>query len=261
MTVEPSHWDFALTVVLIAALWFLYKITFLLIQHAMKTAGKELHAPNTLKTILGIFYGIIGIVGIVKIFDLSVTPLMASLGIGGIIVGLALQEPLGNLFAGIFILTTGVVREGEAVGIGDDVSGVVEVVRINHTVIKTYDGRRVIIPNRRVWQSNIVHYWPGEARRLEFTVGIPYGVDQERAVKALWKAIETSEHVVQDLGNNVIFKGFGPSSVDYNVYVWFRRESWGKIQNEIARRIVECLKEEGIEIPYPQLDVHVKREA
>jgi len=137
----------------------------------------------------------------------------------------------------------------------------VEVVRINHTVIKTYDGRRVIIPNRRVWQSNIVHYWPGEARRLEFTVGIPYGVDQERAVKALWKAIETSEHVVQDLGNNVIFKGFGPSSVDYNVYVWFRRESWGKIQNEIARRIVECLKEEGIEIPYPQLDVHVKREA
>ncbi len=257
MTVNPVLWKIALTIVFAVILWVFYRISYFFLSRGFKIAGREIKAPNTTKTILIVFFGLIGVIGVLKIFDLSVTPLLASLGIGGIVVGLALQEPLSNLFSGILILTTGAVKEGEAIGLGED-SGVVEAVRINHTLVRTWDGRLVLIPNRTVWSSRIIHFWPGEARRLEFTVGIPYDVNLEAAERALWKAIKTSTTVEQELGNNVIFKGFGPSSIDYNVYVWFKRENWGKVQNEIARRIVECLKEEGISIPFPQLDLHIK---
>lgn len=257
MTVNPVLWKIAVTIVFAVVLWGLYRVSYFFLARGLRIAGKEFKAPNTTRTILLVFYGLIGIFGVLEIFGLSVTPLLASLGIGGIVVGLALQEPLANLFSGILILTTGAVKEGETIGVGDD-SGTVEAVRMNHTLIRTWDGKLVLVPNRIVWNSRIVHFWPGEARRLEFTVGIPYDADLEAAERALWKAIRTSETVVQELGNNVIFKGFGPSSIDYNIYIWFRREDWGKVQNEIARRVVECLEEEGISIPFPQLDLHIK---
>ncbi|RKX44179.1 MAG: mechanosensitive ion channel family protein, partial [Thermotogae bacterium] len=166
MTVNPVLWKIALTIVFAVILWVFYRISYFFLSRGFKIAGREIKAPNTTKTILIVFFGLIGVIGVLKIFDLSVTPLLASLGIGGIVVGLALQEPLSNLFSGILILTTGAVKEGEAIGLGED-SGVVEAVRINHTLVRTWDGRLVLIPNRTVWSSRIIHFWPGEARRLE----------------------------------------------------------------------------------------------
>ncbi|RKX51636.1 MAG: mechanosensitive ion channel family protein, partial [Thermotoga sp.] len=143
-----------LTVLTLAISYVLFKQVYKWLLKLILKFNKEFRMQNTLKLILGIVISIFVLFIVLDIWDVSLLPLITGLGIGGIVAGFALQEPLSNLVAGIFLLSSGTVKEGEVLDIGGT-AGTVEAVYLNHTLIKTFDGKRVYIPNKIVWNERI----------------------------------------------------------------------------------------------------------
>ena len=218
---------------------------------------RPLKMPNTMRMILGVIIFLLFTLVVLDMWGKSFTALVASLGIGGIVIGLALQEPLSNLAAGFLLLMSGAVKEGEAVEISG-ISGVVRSVNVNHTVIDTYDGKRVHIPNRTVWGEVVTKSWPREVRRMELVVGVAYDSDLEKVIRILQRCLEEEPLVEKEPSPQVLFDGFGSSSIDFKIRYWTRRENLFSSKLSLALRIKRSFDEEGVEIPFSQIDVHMK---
>ncbi|MFO7881431.1 MAG: mechanosensitive ion channel family protein [Kosmotogaceae bacterium] len=233
------------------------KIVFKIVDKSYKQKGKELSSPNTLKLVLNIVFIALAIMIILSVLFNNLLPTLTGLGIGGIVLGFALQKPLENAISGIFLLIGRNLKEGDVVKIGDTI-GVVEIVNINHTYVNTFDGKRILIPNTMIWSNPITHYWPTNIRRMEISVGIPYGIEVSTALSILQSVIEEEPLIVKENANNIVaFNGFGSSSIDFTLYFWFNRSNYWEVQNAVSSRIYDQLKKNGISIPFPQLDLHV----
>ncbi len=246
-----------LSIVVVIAAYLLYKITLATLDKALSKLKQPRKMPGTLKTIIGSVIALIALMVVLGFWNISITGLAASLGIGSIVVGLALQEPLSNFVSGIFLLLSGAVKDGETVDISGTV-GTVESITVNHTVVRTFDGKRVMIPNKSVWSEVITNLWPSNIRRIEMSVGVSYDSDLEKVVKVLKECLDEEETIEKDPAPFVTFEGFGASSIDFKLRFWVRRENYFDSQMNLAMRIKRRFDEEGIEIPFNQLDVHLK---
>ncbi len=240
-----------------------------IINKTARIAGKNLRAPNTTRTILKSLFIFVAILIIIAEFNINIWPLLTSLGIAGIILGLALQTPLSNFFSGLMVIITDAVNEGDAIDI-NGMSGTVREVRFNHTIIDTWDGKRIHIPNAAVWSSNVTKYWPGLSRRIDMPIGVPYSLSPEEMEiipKLLKKAINEEPLVYKGplvendpssiVSNYVTFDGFGSSSVNFSVHFWVLRKDYFDAQIAVGIDIFREFTKNGISIPYNQLDVHL----
>ncbi len=252
--------------ILIAANYLANFMVRVMIRAAQRT-GHPLKAPNTTKLIIKSVFFFIGIMIIVGEFDINFWPLLTSLGVAGIIIGLALQAPLGNFFSGMMVIITDAVNEGDAIESGP-VSGIVHAVKFNHTVIDAWDGKRIYIPNSSIWSSSVVKSWPKFARRIDMPVGVPYELEPEKLkiIPELLKKILDEEPLVykdrlskedSTVSNYITFDGFGNSSVNFSVHFWTLRQNYFNAQIAVGLDIFEKFKQNNISIPYNQLDVHL----
>lgn len=184
--------------------------------------------------------------------------LPAGLGISGVILGLAFQEPLTNFLSGILVLITRKVFEGEVVDI-DGISGIVDMVEMNHTRLKTFDGKLVLIPNRKVWSGTVTKYWPGPYRRVNFDVSVDYSSDLSKVIDLLKRTIEEEPLVIKDesVSNFIVFKEYGSSGIIYTIYFGVNRESYFDAINSLSIRIKKLFDENGIKIPFMVIDLRV----
>ena len=246
-----------LSIVVVVAAYFLYKIILAALEKTFSKLKQPRQMPGTLKTIIGSVIALIALMVVLGFWNISITGLAASLGIGGIVVGLALQEPLSNFISGVFLLLSGAVKDGDTVDISGT-SGTVESITVNHTVVRTFDGKKVMIPNKTVWGEAITHFWPSSIRRLEMSIGVAYDSDLQKVIKVLEECLQEEETIEKDPAPFITFEGFGSSSIDFKVRFWVRRENYFDSQVNLALRIKKRFDEEGIEIPFNQLDVHLK---
>ena len=246
-----------LSVVVVVAAYFLYKITLAALDKALSKLKQPRKMPGTLKTIIGSVIALIALMVVLGFWNISITGLAASLGIGSIVVGLALQEPLSNFVSGVFLLLSGAVKDGETIDVSGTV-GTVESITVNHTVVRTFDGKRVMIPNKSVWSEVITNLWPSNVRRLEMSIGVAYDSDLKKVVRVLKECLDEEETIEKDPAPFVTFEGFGASSINFKLRFWVRRENYFDSQMNLAMRIKKRFDEEGIEIPFNQLDVHLK---
>jgi len=176
----------------------------------------------------------------------------------GFVIGLAFQEPLSNLMSGILVLLTGKLKEGDVIEI-DGTSGTVEIVNYNHTVLRTFDGKSVIIPNKQVWNTKVTNYWPGPVRRLSMKISVSYDSDLSKVLEILQKCIDEEPLIEkQGVSNSVVFSGFGDSSINFEVLFWVKRENYFDALNAFSRRIKREFDQQAITIPFPQIDVHMR---
>ncbi len=246
-----------LSIAVVVVAYFLYKVILATLEKTLSKLKQPKKMSGTLKTIIGSVIALIALMIVLGFWNVSITGLVASLGIGSIVVGLALQEPLSNFVSGIFLLLSGAVKDGETVDISGTV-GTVESITVNHTVVRTFDGKRVMIPNKSVWSEVITNLWPSSVRRIEMSIGVAYDSDLEKVVRVLKECLEKEETVEKDPTPFVTFEGFGASSIDFKLRFWVRRENYFDSQMNLALRIKRRFDEEGIEIPFNQLDVHMK---
>ncbi len=175
----------------------------------------------------------------------------------GLILGFGLQDTMNNLAAGVWIAVTRPFNKGDYVEVAG-YSGSVTEVGILSTVLTRPDNEVVLIPNRSVWGQPIVNYTRNPIRRVNLQVGVSYGTDLGRAVRTALEVVKSVPGVLENPAPQVVVAELGDSSVNLAVRAWARKEDYWAVREKIIRGIYERFMEEGIEIPYPQLDVHIR---
>lgn len=196
----------------------------------------------------------LGILVALAIIAPSVKPadILTLLGVGGVAIGFAFQDILQNFLAGILILLREPFKIGDQI-IFNDHEGTVEQIETRATMIKTYDGRRVVIPNGEIYTNAVVVNTAFENRRSQYDVGIGYGDDLREAARVMLEAMKGVEGVLQDPAPDVLTEDLAGSSVNLRARWWTapERADVVKISHEVISHIKEALDEAGIDMPYP----------
>ena len=184
----------------------------------------------------------------------SVKPatIISSLGIGSVAIGFAFKDILQNLLAGILLLVNRPYRRGDQIVI-KDFEGTVEHIESRATLIKTYDGRRVIIPNSDVYTSPVVVNTAFPTRRDQFDIGIGYGDKPDRAMKAFAQAIAKVEGVEAEPAPEVLPWGLDASSVTLRARWWStsKRTDIVHLRARVILAIWQAAADNGIDLPFP----------
>jgi len=257
----------ARVLVLLAALIFLDRFIYRLLVHFK---GRFAYIDITRGIVRGVLRLLVIIVGLLLLLDalhISLTPIVASLGIGSLAVALALQGPLSNLFAGLFVLADRTVRVGDYVKLDTGEEGYVTHIGWRHTRVRTVTNIAVIVPNSRLNTSVIQNLnLPQEEVAIYFPVGVSYASDLRR-VEAV--TIEVARQVQQEVPGAV--RGFEPfvryhtfdnSSVNFNVAL--RVTEFGAtylIKHEFIKALHERYRQEGIVIPFPIRTLDIPEQA
>lgn len=189
----------------------------------------------------------------------NTTSALAILGAAGLAVGLALKDSLSSFAAGVMLIIFRPFKLGDFIEAGG-VSGVVEEIRIFHTMLKTGDNREVTMPNAQIYGGTIVNYSARATRRIDLVIGIGYGDDIKKARDIITDILAANETVLKDPAPNVMLLELGASSVDFAVRPWVKSADYWTTRANIMEAIKTAFDKEGVSIPYPQQDIHLFKE-
>ena len=201
----------------------------------------------------------IGLLVAIDSVGISVSPILAGLGIGGLAVALAVQPTLSNFFAGTYVVTEGELKPGDFIELDGGPSGFVENVGWRSTKIRSRFNNLVIIPNSRMSESIVTNYYsPTPAMNVIVTCGVSYESDLQRveslALEEANQIVEESDVAVKDeeIKPVVRFTNFGDSNIDFIVFMQaIDRPGSFQLKSELIMKIHERFNKEGIEINYP----------
>ena len=213
-------------------------------------------ALTTTVRYLIVFSGIILALGQIGITWGKVQWLAAAVSLG---IGFGLQEIFANFVAGIILLFERPIRLGDIVTVGD-ISGSVTQIRIRATTIRQFNNRELLVPNKEFITSQLVNWTLNDSiLRLEIPVGIAYGSDTEKAKDILDQVLKDHPLTMDDPGPVVFFMGFGNSTLDFEARAFVSSaEHLLTTKSELHYKIDNAFREAGIEIAFPQQDIHVR---
>ena len=190
-------------------------------------------------------------------FGVDTASVVAVLGSAGVAIGLALQGSLSNFAGGILILLIKPFVNGDyIVACGEE--GTVTNIDMCYTKLTTLDERIVVLPNGTLANATIVNNTTTPNRRVDIVVSIAYDADIKLAKELILNIIENDENVLKDYERTVFVSALAASSVDLNVRFYTKNETYLSCKGVVLEKVKETLDENHIEIPYQQLDVHMK---
>ncbi|MCQ1534883.1 mechanosensitive ion channel family protein [Methanosarcina sp. KYL-1] len=204
-----------------------------------------------------LYYGTLGVVfiSILPLIGLDPSGLLLAGGVAGIVIGFASQNIVGNLVSGFFLMIERPIKIGDQVEV-NGISGYVSDIRIISTLVRTYDGLLVRIPNEQVFTTNITNLVGHPVRRFEYTVGIRYSDDADAAIWIIKDLIDKEPFALQSPSPSVFVNELGDSSVNIVVRVWAPVSEWFGLKTRLLWNIKKTLEENGIEVPFPQRVLH-----
>lgn len=210
---------------------------------------------------------LIGLLITLDSLKISITPLLTTLGIGGLAVALAFKDTLTNFFAGLYIMADRPIRVGDYIKLEGGPEGYVESIGWRSTRIRTLPNNIVVIPNSKVSESIITNYFLPERRMsLLLNINVSYRSDPRKVeavlVEEATRAASEVEGLLGDPAPTVrLIPGFGDSALNFTLTCHVREfVDQYYVQHELRHRIFERFKKEGIEIPFPQRTVHLRKE-
>lgn len=207
-------------------------------------------------------FGITAAFGLVYALNqvgVAIGPLLGLLGLLGLALALAFQEVLSNFIAGIMLSLQRPFRVGDEI-LTADYEGRVEDVSLRTTTLRTFDGVEVHVPNSTVWEEPIENFTALGARRTTLAVGVGYDTDLDTTQQLLVETAQAVDGVESDPPVQAFVHEFGDSSINYAVRFWHQpdRASEWSIRDETARQIKKALDNADVEIPFPQMVLHVE---
>jgi len=250
--------------VLLAVLVFLIGVQLIklirsIIRKSMKRANVEVGAVQFVDSFLKAAMYIILVLTIASSFGLDAASIVAVLGSAGVAIGLAVQGSLSNLAGGVLLLILKPFKVGDY--IKEDSSGkegTVTEIQIFYTKLLTFDNQTVILPNGSLANNSLINVSAEPHRRMDIKIGISYKADLKKAKDVLLQVLETDEKTSKDKDRLVFVDELAESAVILGVRCWFAQEDFWSGKWRITENCKLALDEAGIEIPYNQLDVHVK---
>ena len=196
------------------------------------------------------------IVAMLPKVGISPASLVAVLGAGGAAIALALKDSLSNVAGGIIILITKPFSRGDTIEIGE-ITGVVDNIDLLTTQLHTFDNKLITVPNGTVTNSVLINYSGADKRRVDCTFGISYETDISEAKGILARVAASHPEILNDPEPNIGVSSHGANAVQLDLKVWCSTESYYDVKYYLEEKVKLAFDEAGINIPYPQMDVHI----
>ena len=180
---------------------------------------------------------------------------MAALGVG---IGFGLQEIIANFISGLILLIERPIRVGDIITVGDT-GGTVEKINIRATTVINWDRQAILIPNKDFITQKLTNWTHNDQyMRRKLRVGVAYGSDVEQVLRILEEVVKEHPKVLRDPPHRIWFDGFGDSSLDFDIWFFARIDEGKPVMTELNTKIYQRFEAEGISIPFPQRDLHIK---
>lgn len=246
---------------------FLYSVTVFLARLAVSFftlySQNILPSASLLSNLVRIVVFVFGILIILQTIGIQITPILATLGIGGLAVALAFQDTLSNIFSGLYLIISKQVRPGDYVKIETGQEGYVTDITWRNTTIKEITSNIIIVPNTKLGSAIFTNYHlPGKELNLQIHVGVSYDSDLEKVEKV---TVEVAKEVMSKIADLAEFEPvirynkFGEFSIEFIVFLRvneFLDQALAK--HELIKRLHRRYRQEGIEIPFPSRTVYMK---
>lgn len=187
---------------------------------------------------------------------LEMTSFIALLGAAGLAIGMAFSGTLSNFAGGVMILIFRPYKVGDYISAQGE-QGVVKEIQIFNTILLSLDNKTIIIPNGALANGNLTNFTFQERRRVDFTVGIGYGDDYDKAKEVLTRFVNEDDKILKDPAPFIGLGALADSSVNITLRVWAKTEDYWDVYFKMNERIYKEFDGEGLNIPFPQMDVHI----
>jgi len=227
-----------------------------LVELALKKKQVEVTLHQFLISILRTALKAIQIIIFASMIGIQTASFIAILGAAGLAIGLALQGSLANFAGGVLILLFRPFKNGDAIDAQGYV-GTVEEIQIFNTILKTFDNKRIIIPNALLSNGCVTNINVNGTRRVDLVFGIGYDDDIAKAKALLKSLIDADERILKDEVNDIWVGEHGDSSVNLFVRPWVKSADYWGVYFDLMEQVKLAFDKEGISIPFPQSDVHM----
>ena len=255
--------DFAIKLIVALLIVFIGKFVANMVrQGVIKIMRHKAMDDAIISFISSLLYGMlffIVIVAAISHLGFNTTSLVAIVGAAGLAIGLALQGSLSNFASGVLLIVFKPFKSGDFIEVSG-VTGIVEQILIFSTQLRTGDNKTVIIPNGAITSGTITNYSTKPTRRIDLIIGVSYDADLAKAKALLLKVASADERVLEDKPVTVGVSELADSSVNFVVRPWVKSADYWPTYFDLLEKIKTELDNEGIEIPFPQLSVHMNKE-
>ncbi|MDR4462992.1 MAG: mechanosensitive ion channel [Nitrospira sp.] len=249
-----------LTVLVVALFYITGKLKTWIVEGLLLRSQVELGVRHAVGNIVRMVFLALGLIIILQTAGINLSSLTVLFGALGIGVGFGLQGVTNNFVSGIILLLERPIKVGDRIEVGN-VNGDVINISPRATTIVTNDNIAIIVPNADFISSKVVNWsYTNRNVRFNFPVGVSYGSDPEQVRSVLLEVARAHHGVLKEPGPSVLFDSFGDSALNFVLRVWTRDFSTvpGVLRSELYFAISRAFKEQGIEIPFPQRDLHIK---
>ena len=255
--------DFAVKLIVALAIVFIGKLVASLVRDGVVKVMRLRGMDETIISFLSsLLYGtlfIIVIIAAISHLGFNTTSLVAIIGAAGLAIGLALQGSLSNFASGVLLIILKPFKSGDFIDVAG-VTGIVEEIHVFSTKLRTGDNKTVIIPNGKITSSTITNFSTKPERRLDLVIGVSYDADLAKTKALLTKITNEHELVLKNKEIVIGVQELAESSVNFVVRPWVSSGDYWPLHRDLLEKIKVALDDAGIEIPYPQLSLHLRKE-
>ncbi len=247
-----------------AIIFFVAKIAVMVVKRLLnKAEGRHVKFTPLMSgfvfKLLKVLIWIFAILFILAVWGIDLTPVVAGLGVTGVVLGFALQESISSIFSGMMLAINQPFELGDYVDIGST-SGTVRAMDIMSVTLTTPDNRKITMSNKIVWSQVITNYSSMDKRRLDMNAGVAYGTDLNKAKQVIKDVIDSYPEVLKDPAPVIEVSELADSEITFIVRPWVAPSDYWPVKWRFQKDICEALEKAGIEIPYNKLDVYVKKD-
>ncbi len=246
----------AAVVTLVIGLWIIKAIS-KAFARIMEKREVDPSLRGFLNSLNGILLKALLFITVISMVGIQMTSFVALLGAAGLAVGMALSGTLQNFAGGVMILIFKPFKVGDFIE-AQGYLGTVSEIQIFITVLKTPDNKTIIIPNGGLSTGSLINYSAEETRRVDFSFGVAYGDDFDKAKTVLLGLIKQDERILTDPEPFIALGQLGDSSVNITVRVWTKGVDYWAVFFDMNEKVYKEFGKNGLSIPFPQLDVHLK---
>lgn len=245
-------------ITLAVGLWIINILTNAL-SRLMDRKNIDLSLRGFLKSMTGIVLKVLLVVSVIGMMGIEMTSFIAILGAAGLAVGLALSGTLQNFAGGVIILIIKPFKVGDYIE-AQGYAGSVNEIQIFNTILKTPDNVTIIIPNGSLSTGSVKNYSTEAQRRVDFVFGVAYGDDYDQAKSVITKIVEADSRIFSDPAPFIVLSELADSSVNITVRVWAQASDYWAIKFDITEQVYKEFPKAGLNIPFPQMDLHIQKQ-
>ncbi|MDD1673227.1 MAG: mechanosensitive ion channel family protein [Methanomicrobiales archaeon] len=255
---DVTLWNLVVVVIILGISSIVIQIINLNLKKALSDKIRK-HELEVLLKVVRYTIIFLAVISVLPLLSIDLTGLLLAGGFAGLVIGFASQSVVSNLISGIFLVIERPIKIGDEIAIGE-IEGYVEDIRFLSTVVRSYDGTYIRLPNEKVFTSVITNYVEDVARRILYPIGISYRDDVTRATGIIEGVLASNPYALKNPAPNIYVDSLGENSVNIVVRFWTPSTEYTGVKNELLWRMKEALDKAKIEFPFPQRVIWFKDE-